>query len=76
MEYLENDDLVLRGLAVTCLGHVARIHEKLDKEKVIPALEKHIDDNRLRCRFFDAFDDIGMFLKMSDEERKKFQAIF
>jgi len=28
MEYLENNDPVLKGLAATCLGHIARIHEK------------------------------------------------
>lgn len=31
LKFLENQDLDLSGLAATCLGHIARIHHKLDR---------------------------------------------
>lgn len=51
----------LRGLAVTCLGHLARIHGKIDHAKVIAALTPLRDNPVLSGRIEDAMSDIEMF---------------
>ena len=43
----EDTDRYVRGLAATCLGHLARIHRKLDLEIVKPALEQLKSDPEL-----------------------------
>lgn len=55
----DNDDI--SGLAITCLGHVARIHSKINKEKVIPVLMNKKSNHNLIGRIEDAMDDINMF---------------
>ncbi|MGU7773979.1 hypothetical protein ACV229_27840 [Burkholderia sp. MR1-5-21] len=56
-----NDDV--RGLGITCIGHVARMYAKVDKEKVIPVLERKLKDDSLSGRAQDALDDIDTFVK-------------
>lgn len=51
----------LRGLAVTCLGHLARIHGKIDHAKVVAALTPLRDNPVLSGRIEDAMSDIEMF---------------
>jgi hypothetical protein len=52
----------VRGLAVTCLGHLARIHAKLDLERVSPLLKELVADPDVSPRVDDALDDIEMFV--------------
>ena len=52
----------VRGLAVTCLGHLARIHRKLDLKKVLPLLKNLRNDAEVSGRVEDAFDDIETFV--------------
>lgn len=56
----------LRGLAITCLGHVARIHGKLDLEIVEPILERLHDDPSLMGLVEDTFDDIRIYITEKD----------
>ena len=56
-----NDDI--RGLGITCIGHVARMYAKIDKEKVMPVLERKLHDESLSGRAQDALDDIDVFVK-------------
>lgn len=63
LDFLGNENPDVRGLAATCLGHIARIHRKLDKEKVLIALREHLDDNAISGQIADALDDIDMFLR-------------
>ncbi len=56
-----NEDI--RGLGITCIGHVARMYAKVDKEKVIPVLESKLKDDSLSGRAQDALDDIDTFVK-------------
>lgn len=56
-----NEDI--RGLGITCIGHVARMYAKVDKEKVIPVLESKLKDGSLSGRAQDALDDIDTFVK-------------
>jgi len=63
LEFLSDESPDIRGLAATCLGHIARIHRQLDKEKVLIALREHLDDNIISGQIADALDDIDMFLR-------------
>jgi hypothetical protein len=65
--FARNDIASVRQIAVTCLGHVARIHRKLDLEKVLPVLYELSHDPELQVG--DALDDIQMFMNI--ELRRK-----
>ena len=52
----------VRGLAITCLGHLARIHRKLDLKKVLPLLKNLQNDSQVSGRVEDVFDDIKTFV--------------
>lgn len=58
-----HSDVDVAGLAVTSLGHLARIHRKLDLEKVLPVLERYRTDPRIGGRVEDALDDIETYLR-------------
>ena len=50
----------VRQVAITCLGHVARIHGKLDLAVVLPVLKKLSRDPDVDTE--DTLNDIRMFL--------------
>ncbi|WP_350616358.1 hypothetical protein [Pseudomonas sp. HY7a-MNA-CIBAN-0227] len=56
-----NDDI--KGLAITCIGHVARIHSEVDRSLVVPVLSDRLTDNILSGRAQDALDDIDKYIK-------------
>ncbi|MGY2442962.1 hypothetical protein [Pseudomonas sp. 58(2021)] len=56
-----NDDI--KGLAITCIGHVARIHSDIDRSLVVPILRSRLTDDTLSGRAQDALDDIDMYVK-------------
>lgn len=51
----------IRIMAATCLGHLARIHGRLDSEAVLPALRTLLDDPRTRGAAENAIEDIALF---------------
>lgn len=53
----------VRGLAATCIGHLARIHGILNMESVRPLLEELLDDPEVSGRAQDALDDIKVYLR-------------
>lgn len=55
-----NEDV--KGLGLTCLGHIARIYSRVDKEKVMPVLQC-LQDSPLSGRAQDALDDIDTFAR-------------
>lgn len=61
--FLNHVNSDVSGLAATCLGHIARIHHKLDKELVVPALLSRLKDPKICGQVQDALDDIEMFLQ-------------
>lgn len=63
LDFLNDENSEIRGLAATCLGHLARIHRKLEKEKVLSALHDQLDDCAISGQIEDALDDINMFLQ-------------
>lgn len=62
LHFLNHANPELSGLAATCLGHIARIHRQLDRDLVITALRKRLDDPEIGGRVQDALDDIQMFV--------------
>ena len=59
LELLSSDNCDISLLAVTCLGHIARIHKILDKDKVISALHLKISSCKAGKEIIeDALEDI------------------
>ncbi len=61
LNFLGNENPEISGLAATCLGHIARVHKTLDKERVIAALRKQLENPDIAGRVEDALEDIGSF---------------
>jgi hypothetical protein len=59
---LEHPSAVVRGLAATCLGHLARIHRRIDLARVRPRLEAMRSDPLAGKRAGDALVDIERYL--------------
>jgi hypothetical protein len=59
---LQHPSEQVRALALTCLGHVARIHGHLDMERVRPVLDALRAQPALAGRVEDVLDDIDMFV--------------
>lgn len=51
----------VRATAISSLGHVARIHGQIDRDRVLPRLRDLGSDPLLRGRVDDAIDDIEHF---------------
>lgn len=58
------NDYRISSLAATCLGHIARVHGKLEKSKVVKILESRMGNPEIAGFIEDALDDINMFVKM------------
>ena len=52
----------IRGVAATCLGHVARIHRTMDLALVRPVLDGLLNDPVCRPYAFATMEDIEMFV--------------
>ncbi|URQ59655.1 hypothetical protein LQ939_12790 [Pantoea alhagi] len=63
MRMANNPDDDISGLALTCLGHIARINGTINKDIVIPFLKEKINSSNeiISSRAEDALDDINMF---------------
>ncbi|MFE8103320.1 hypothetical protein RBA63_12415 [Brenneria goodwinii] len=63
MEMANDSNEDISGLALTCLGHIARINGRISKEIVIPFLKEKMNNTNktLASRAEDALDDINMF---------------
>jgi hypothetical protein len=62
LHFLSHSDPDVRGVAASCLGHIARIHHQLDQEIVESTLKQHLQDKLIAARVQDALDDIEFFL--------------
>lgn len=51
------------ALAVTCLGHLARIHRVIEKDKVLSIFNDNKENPNLSGVIENAIDDIEMFVK-------------
>lgn len=62
VDRLRDGDADVAGVAATCLGHLARLHQCVDMAIVIPALESAKKRKEIRGRVEDAMDDIRTYL--------------
>ncbi|MBH0777018.1 hypothetical protein [Nocardia bovistercoris] len=60
---IDNPSADVRNSAATALGHIARIHRGIDRERVVPTLQRLLDDPETAGRAEDALDDIAMFAR-------------
>lgn len=56
-------DANVRAIAATSLGHVARIHGRLDTKRVLPVLEELRQHQKTRGFAETAIEDIEMFAR-------------
>jgi hypothetical protein len=61
LTFLDNPTSDVRRLAVTCLGHLARIHGEIDRERVLPLLNILRKDDEVSGTVEDTLEDIEAF---------------
>jgi hypothetical protein len=70
LRYLDHPSPSVRAIAVTCLGHLARIHRQLDVAIVMPRLVALRDsDTELAGQAEDAISDINTYIRSDHGER-------
>ncbi len=62
LRLLDSSSHDVRGLVITCLGHLARIHGILDRDAVVPILHRLVHDPEVGGRAQDALDDVEMYV--------------
>jgi hypothetical protein len=62
LQHLEDKDINVCALAATCLGHIARIHRRIDKSRVLGAIEAKMVDEKIKGILEDVVDDINSFV--------------
>lgn len=68
LRLLQSPAITVRIVAVTCLGHLARIHGVLDLDRVLPVLSELAKDSRIAGRVEDTLDDIRLFVAQRSGE--------
>jgi uncharacterized membrane-anchored protein len=69
----KNEYLDIVCLSITYLGHIAKIHSRIDKEKVLSILNEKINEKELFGFIDDALDDIKQFtINVTLDDIKKF----
>jgi len=63
LELIQDADAGMRGTAALALAHLARIHRRLDLDRVLPALNQLAGDPEIGWRARDALDDINTFIR-------------
>ena len=63
VELCQHNSVDVRRTAVICLGHLARLYEKLNMELVKPVLHSLLKDNEISGCVQDTLDDINMYIK-------------
>lgn len=63
MKMADSTNEEISGLALTCLGHIARANGRISKDIVIPFLKEKMNSQNeiISSRAEDALDDINMF---------------
>lgn len=66
--FLNHEDDRVAGASAVSIGHLARIHKRINKAVVIPALEIARDEGRIAGQATDALEDIATFCTEGDPE--------
>ena len=69
-------DAFVRGIAATCLGHLARIHKAIDEDEVMPVVRKLLEDRdaQTRAKAEDTISDFSIYLGWDKRKLKKLLA--
>jgi hypothetical protein len=60
---INNPNHEVRGVTVTCIGHIARLHcRHSNKQQLLQIIEPLLIDSEISGRVEDALDDINTFL--------------
>src|SRR5688572_23858792 len=62
INFTKHPNLDICGLAVTCLGHIARIHRTLEIDKVLPILKELYKNPKIAGLIDDTLDDFEIYL--------------
>ncbi len=60
-QYVHSPHENVKWIAIICLGHIARIHRKIDKHTAITLLETLLTDEMYGGQASDALDDITRY---------------
>lgn len=63
LRFARHRDAALRRAAIICLGHLARIHRRLDTAAVLPVLDELAGDPAVVGQVEDALGDIRLFVQ-------------
>jgi hypothetical protein len=76
LRFAVNKDSAIRGVAATCLGHLARIHRAIDEDEVIPVVRKLLQDSDPQTRAIaeDTISDFSIYLGWNKRKIKKLLA--
>ncbi|MGX4587643.1 hypothetical protein [Paenibacillus chitinolyticus] len=67
VRYSQHRNENIRGIAILCFGHIARLHGTVNKELIIPLIHNALKDEStfVRGHAYSALDDIELFYKQS-----------
>ena len=73
LKFARHNDSFVRGVAATCLGHLARIHGVIDEDEVVPVLRQLLRDSDpdTRGKAQDALSDFSAFLSWNGRKLRK-----
>jgi len=76
LRFASHKDPFVRGVAATCLGHLARIHKVIDEDEVIPVVRQllHDSDPQTRAIAEDTISDFSIYLGWNKRKIKKLLA--
>jgi hypothetical protein len=76
LRFAVHKDSFVRGVAATCLGHLARIHKTIDEDEVIPVVRQLLQDKNLQTRAIaeDTISDFSIYLGWNKRKIKKLLA--
>jgi hypothetical protein len=58
-----SEDVNVKNLTITCIGHIARLRGEIDRSLVMPVLQRLLQDSNFSGIAQDALDDIEIFTK-------------
>ncbi len=76
LRFAGHKDSFVRGVAATCLGHLARIHKAIDEDEVIPVVRQLLNDSDPQTRAIaeDTISDFSIYLGWNKRKIKRLLA--
>ena len=76
LRFASHKDSSVRGVAATCLGHLARIHKAIDEDEVMPVVRQLLRDSDPQTRAIaeDTISDFSIYLGWNKRKIKKLLA--